>query len=238
MPATCYRCIEYGLDPPGEPFGACELCSCLACITCGVRVAGMELFRCVTCYSSDVLLTPGLGGAPAGADPDDPDGPDDPGPGGVGGPGGPGPGGSPIDSSAAFAVFQPRLYEQTRAEREYYHADIQHFLGMAIAYAQDAAEREQIDRRIGYAAAAGEAEARLRADLRAGAQRLARDVNHAEATGRLRPDLVADAFGVAQHAIAIPAGEPVPPDRLMALGDPRLRFVVGAAATATGPLVR
>jgi hypothetical protein len=49
--------------------------------------------------------------------------------------------------------------------------------------------------------------------------------------------LIADAFGVAQWAIGVPAGEQVPPERLRMLPDQRLRFIVGAAAVAAGGVV-
>jgi hypothetical protein len=105
-------------------------------------------------------------------------------------------------------------------------------------YASDQVAREQANEAVGYQGYAGEVESSLRADFLAGAQRLARDINAADAAGQLRTDLLADAFGVAQWAIGVPAGEQVPPERLALLPDERLRFTVGLAAAAMGPLIR
>jgi hypothetical protein len=72
MPASCYRCIDQKRDEPGEPFGACDDCSALACINCGVRVPVICLFQCVMCYPSNVLLSSSrLGGGPTGGGPGD-----------------------------------------------------------------------------------------------------------------------------------------------------------------------
>jgi hypothetical protein len=187
------------------------------------------------CYSSAVLLpAAGLPGTPGGPS----------GPGGLGPAGGPGPQGdpdelaAPLTSSAQFVAVEPVLAANSAAERYYYQADIERFRTLARDYAVDEARREEIDARLGYERYASEEEEARRADLRAGSQRLLRDLERAEADGRLRRDLLADAFGVAQYAIGIPAGEEVPLERLVLLADSRLRFIVGAAAVATGPLVK
>ena len=232
--ATCYRCTVEGTDPPGDPFGVCDICSALACISCGVRVAGLSRFKCVMCYSSAVLLTAaGLRGAPKG--------PSDPG--GSSPAAGSGPQADPDElavaftSSAQFVAAEPLLAGNSASERDYYRRDIERFMTLARDYAVDEARREQIDARLGYGRYASEEEEARRADLRAGSQRLLRDLEQADAEARLKRDLLADAFGVAQSAIGVPPGEEVPLDRLLLLEDSRLRFIVGAAAVATGPLV-
>lgn len=230
MVATCYRCVSHGDITPGEPFGACDVCSSFACIKCGVRVKVICEFKCVTCYPGSVLL-PQAGLGPAGG-----------GPGGGGPPGGGPSGGGPSEtrlfaSTEEFEVLEPVLAEMTRSERGYYGHDVGHFLGIARDYAFDEARREEIDRGLGYEGYVDAVEQARRADMLAGARRLARDVEAAAAADRLRADLLADAFGVAQYAIGVPPGEAVPPERLATLRDQRLRFVVGAAAVATGPPV-
>jgi hypothetical protein len=239
MPATCYRCAAESplpvptIDLPsqqGDPFGVCQECSSMACITCGVRVQGDCIFQCVMCFSSIVLLTESLGG----------DG-DDGGPGGGGG----GPGGDddngdgeatgrPYVSTAAFEALEPVLAALSSDERRHYHEHLDAYLGLVVDYAFDEARREEIDERLGVTAVADAAERARRADLRRGAQRLARDLEAASAAGVLRRDLLADAFGVASYAIAVPPGEEVTWSRLMMLADVRLRFIVGAAASALG----
>ena len=197
----------------------------------------ISLFKCVTCYPSSVLLSvSGLGPGPSGGGPAGPGGADPSG--GGGGPGGLNQEVTPFRSTAEFEALQPNLAENSRAERTYYHGDIQRFLGMAHEYAFDEARRDEIDANLAYSGYSDEVESARRADLRGGAQRLVRDLQAAEAAGRVRHDLIADAFGVAQYAVGIPAGEEVPLERLAMLSDPRLRFIIGAAAVATGPSVR
>lgn len=234
MTATCYRCTTLRTSPSGEPFGACLRCQSFACITCGVRAAGVSRFYCVLCKSGITLLP--SGGLPPTGGP----GGSDPGGGGPGGapPAGPGDVVAPYESTAHFEALEPLLAEYTVDERHYYHDQIDRFLEAAAEYAFDEARREEIDRAIGYERPDDLAEQALRGDLRRGAQRLARDVEAAEARGLIRRDLLADAFGVAQWAIGISAGAPVPPERLALLPDERLRFVVGAAAVAAGGVAR
>jgi hypothetical protein len=226
MPATCYRCIALG-QAPGEPFGACQHCTSFACSTCGVRAAGVSRFYCVTCKSGLTLLPSGGlpptgGGGPGGGGPAAP------------APLGPGDVVAPYAGTAHFQLLEPALAESSRAERDYYHRDIERFLAAPRDYAFDEAKRADTDRAVGYERYGGEVEQALRSDLLDGAQRLARDIDAAAAAGRIRPDLLADAFGVAQWAIGVRAGEAVPPERLAMLPDQRLRFMVGAAAVAAG----
>ena len=233
MPATCYRCITVtGVHPPGEPFGVCESCNAFACVHCGNRVPKLSIFKCRMCLASLVLFA-GLGGP----------GPPPSGPGGGGQPGG----GQPLmphepvlpyGTRAECEELEPTLAEQAYAERQYYHNGVKRFLGMADEYAFDVARRQDIDRASGYAGYDDEVAAAHRADLLRGAQQLARDARTAEPAVALRPALVAEPFWLAQHAIDVPAGEDVAPVRLALLSDGRLRFVVGAAAVATGPPVR
>ncbi len=232
MTATCFRCTELSL-PSGEPFGACLHCNAFACITCGVRTAKISRFYCVSCKSGLTLLP--SGGLPPTGGPG--------GPGGTGGgPSGPPAGGpdasvAPYNGSEEFELLEPRLAENTREAREVYHDFIDLFLATARDYAFDAIKREDTDRAVGYDRYSDPVEEALRADLLEGAQQLARDIEAAQAAGTLRSDLLADAFGVAQWATGVPAGEPVPPERLAMLPDARLRFVVGAAAVAAGGVI-
>jgi hypothetical protein len=234
MSATCYRCTALKADP-GEPFGSCLYCGSFACATCGVRVAGISRFYCVSCKAG-VTLLPSGGLPPTGG-----------GGGGGGTPRGGGPAGDrdheaselavPYASSAEFEVLEPTLAENTRSDRAYYHGSVEQFLAMPSEYAYNEAVREQIDSVSGYRGYEDEVEQALRSDLRGGAQRLARDLEWASARDLLRPGLIADAFGVAQWATGVRAGQQVPPERLWMLPDQRLRFIVGAAAVAAGPVL-
>lgn len=233
MSATCYRCTALK-EGPGEPFGSCLYCGSFACVTCGVRVAGISRFYCVSCKAGVTLLPSGglppTGGGGGG--------------GGGGSPRGGGPSGEgdpevielvvPYGSSAEFEVLEPTLAENTRSDRDYYHGSVEQFLAIPGEYAYNEAVREEIDGVSGYRTYEDEVEQALRSDLRGGAQRLARDLEWASARELLRPGLIADAFGVAQWAIGVRAGEQVPPERLWMLPDQRLRFIVGAAAVAAG----
>jgi len=148
--------------------------------------------------------------------------------------GGPGDTVAPYESTAHFEAVEPGLAESTAEARRWYHEYVASFLDLATDYAFNEERRARIDRIVGYEQPDDPVEEALRADLLRGAQRLMRDVEAAEASGRLRRDLIADAFGVAQWAIGVPPGKPVPPERLAMLADDRLRFVVGAAAVAAG----
>src|SRR5437870_3403954 len=97
MTATCYRCTALAETDPGKPFGACIYCQSFACITCGVRAAGISQFYCAFCITGLRLLpsgglpptggggsgggSGGAGGGPGGGV--DPSGPPSAGPGDV-----------------------------------------------------------------------------------------------------------------------------------------------------------
>jgi hypothetical protein len=142
-----------------------------------------------------------------------------------------------FQSSEEFTALEPDLAERSLADREYYHGSPELFTDWPRDYAYDAAAQEQINAAIGYVETSGAVAEALRADFRDGAQRLTRDIAAARARSVFRVDVLADAFGVAQWAIGVRAGDPAPPDRLAMLPDSRLRFVVGAAAVSAGPTV-
>jgi hypothetical protein len=231
VPATCYRCIDRQLTPVGEPFGACERCSSLACLNCGVRVPVINLFRCVSCFSGLNLLTPAVGhrtppGSGGGGRPGG-------GPGGLPG-GGPGglPGGDDDTTVVAyrdrydFEAFSPRMAELTGGYRRHYSDNLAGYLVLADGYVRDKALRDSIAAAQPYLLD----NFHLRDDLLAGADRLAGDVQGARDEGTLREDLLADAFGVAQYTVGAEPGERLDPAQLVLISDQRLRFLVVASS--------
>jgi hypothetical protein len=131
-------------------------------------------------------------------------------------------------------VLEPLLAEHSAEAREWHRDLVDDILVLSRDYAFDEAPRQDTDAAVGYERYDDAVEQALRQDLLLGAQRLARDVRAAEGAGTIRKPVLADAFGVAQWAIGVPAGQQVPPARLAMLPDERLRFVVGAASVAAG----